>query len=63
MTQMGIKSSVETNGKSMNINEKQFKRIGDVEMNQIETIGNNKEYEENVQETQKQLVTNNTNNN
>lgn len=59
MMQMKINSSQETIGNSININEKVFKRVGDVEMNQIETVGNNKDYEENMQETHKQLVTNN----
>lgn len=64
MTQMSIKSPAKKNGNSITINEKEFRKIGDVEMNQIETIVNNKEeYEENVQNTHKHLVTNSKDNN
>lgn len=62
MTQMIMKTSQETSGNNMNRNEKDFKKIGDVEMNQIEIVGNDKEYQENVKETHKQLMTNNINN-
>ena len=58
---MNIKTSHETSGNSMDINEKDFKKVGDVEMNQIETVENNKDFQENAQETQKQLMANNHN--
>lgn len=59
MMQIKIMNSQGLNTNNLNTNDKEFKKVGDVEMNQLETIGNNKNYVDNVQDTQKQLMNNN----
>ena len=57
--QMKIMNTLGTNANNLNTSDKEFKKVGDVEMNQLETIENNKNYVDNVQDTQKQLMKNN----
>jgi len=59
MMQMKIMNTLGTNANNLNTSDKEFKKVGDVEMNQLETIENNKNYVDNVQDTQKQLMKNN----
>lgn len=57
MMGMHINSSNEFNTKGKEINENKFTKVGDMEMNQLETVGNNKDGFE-IQETHKNLITN-----